>query len=257
VRHHGGVGERRLIFGEAPEQYHRHRPGYPPDLIDQVVGHAGAGGRVLDVGAGTGKLTADLLGHGLVVAALEPSPGMAAVLRRTIGSDPAANVLEVGFEDLPTPPVPFDVLVAGQSWHWLRPGDRLDVAARVLCANGHLVLAWNREEHPGPVGDAIVAAYEAEAPELAGIDDSTWLDPIVTELDADERFGPVAVSELAWPLTRTRDDYLAVLATYSGHRLLPPETRVKLFAAIGAAIDADGGAIALDGRTAVITATRR
>jgi len=251
------VGERRLIFGEAPEQYHRHRPGYPPDLIDRIVGHAGVGGRVLDVGAGTGKLTADLLGRGLVVAALEPSPGMAAVLRRTIGSDPAASVLEIGFEDLPSPSQPFDVLVAGQSWHWLRPGDRLDVAARVLRTGGHLVLAWNREEHPGPIGQAIVAAYEAEARELADIDDSTWLDPIVTELDADERFDDVGRHELAWPLTRSRDDYLAVLDTYSGHRQLPPEKRTKLFAAIGAAIDADGGAIALDGRTTVVTGTRR
>lgn len=251
------MGERRLIFGEAPEHYHRHRPGYPSALIDEVVEHAGVGGRVLDVGAGTGKLTADLLGHGLVVAALEPSPGMAAVLRRTIGPDPAAGVLEVGFEDLPSPSQPFDVVVAGQSWHWLRPGDRLDVTARVLRPGGRLVLAWNREEHPGSVGDAIVAAYVAEAPELAGVDDRPWIDLIAAELEADERFDSVDERELAWPLTRTTDDYLAVLATYSGHRLLPPETRTKLFAAVGAAIDADGGEIALDGRTAVITATRR
>ena len=83
------------------------------------------------------------------------------------------------------------------------------------------------------------------------------MEPIVAELDADERFGDVGRGELSWPLTRSRDDYLAVLDTYSGHRLLAPEARTRLFAAIGDVIDAAGGDITLDGRTAIVTATRR
>ena len=196
--------ERRLIFGEVPEQYHRRRPGYPAAVPDTVASLAGPGGRVLEVGAGTGKLTADLVGRGLAVDALEPSGAMAAVLRRTVGPAAGARVLDIGFEDLPGGAGPDDVVVAGQSWHWLREAQRLDGAARALRPGGHLVLAWNREEHPGPVGEAIVAAYEALAAELAGVDDRAWLDAVVDEVRSDARFADVERREVAWPLTRTR-----------------------------------------------------
>ncbi len=62
--------------------------------------------------------------------------------------------------------------------------------------------------------------------------------------------------EVAWPLSRTRDDYLAVLETYSGHRLLEAATQRALLKAIGNAIDAAGGSIDLDGRTVLVTARR-
>ena len=212
---------------------------------------------MLEVGAGTGKLTADLVGRGLAVDALEPSGAMAAVLRRTVGAAAGVRVLEVGFEDLPRGAGPYDVVVAGQSWHWVREVERLEVAAPALRPGGHLVLAWNREEHPGPVGEAIVAAYEMFAPELAGADDRAWLQVLVDEVRADGRFTDVDQREVAWPLTRTRDGYLAVLETYSGHRLLDPRARRALLAAIGDAIDAAGGSISLDGRTVVVTARRR
>jgi len=252
----GGVGERRLIFGEAPEQYHRHRPRYPREVVDLIATLAGAQGRILEVGAGTGKLTADLLARGLAVEALEPSGAMAAVLRTTIGGSEGATVLEVGFEDLPPGAGPYDVVAAAQSWHWLREGERLDVAASALRSGGHLVLAWNREEHPGPVGAAIVAAYERFGPELAGIDDRAWMQAIVEEVGADARFTDVERREVAWPLSRSCDDYLAVLGTYSGHRLLESASRDALYRAIGDAIEANGGSIDLDGRTVVVTARR-
>lgn len=250
------MGERRLIFGEVPEQYHRHRPRYPREVIDRIATLAGEQGRILEVGAGTGKLTADLLARGLAVEALEPSGAMAAVLRTTIGASEGATVLEVGFEDLPPGAGPYDVVAAGQSWHWLREGERLDVASRALRPGGHLVLAWNREEHPGPVGAAIVAAYESFAPELPGVDDRAWMHAIVEEVGADARFADVERREVAWPLSRSVDDYLAVLGTYSGHRLLEPASRDALYRAIGHAIEANGGSIDLDGRTVVVTARR-
>ena len=250
------MGERRLVFGEVPEQYHRHRPGYPREVVDEIAALAGDAGRVLEVGAGTGKLTADLLARGLTVLALEPSREMAAVLRSTVGPSTRASVLEVGFEDLPAGASGYDVVAAGQSWHWVRAGERLDAAARALRPGGHLVLAWNREEHPGAVGTAIVAAYERVAPELAGLDDRAWLQAVVEEVEADPRFVDVRRRELAWALSRTRDDYLAVLGTYSPHRLLPPAVRAALHQAVGDAIDAHGGSIDLDGRTVVVTARR-
>lgn len=251
-----GQREQRLVFGEVAERYHRRRPGYPTAVVELVVASTGTGGRVLEVGAGTGKLTEALLRRGLRVDALEPSPEMAAVLRRTVAGAPATAVLEHGLEDLPPGAGPYDVLVAGQSWHWLRPGERLDVAHRAVRAGGRLVLAWNREEHPGAVGDAIVAAYRTEAPELVDAGELTWLDALVDELADDHRFDEVERSEVPWPLVRTRDEYLEVLTTYSPHRLLDADVRARLHGAIGDAIDRHGGAISLDGRTTVVTARR-
>ena len=75
--------EQRLVFGEVAEQYDRARPSYPDELFDAIIEHGGlhAGDAALEIGAGTGKATRGFVARGLAVHALEPSPGMARVLR--------------------------------------------------------------------------------------------------------------------------------------------------------------------------------
>lgn len=85
--------EQRLAFGQVAQVYDRVRPSYPPVVIDAVLDFAGVryDGRILEVGAGTGKATTLLADRGLAVLALEPDPAMAAVARMNCAGYPAAR----------------------------------------------------------------------------------------------------------------------------------------------------------------------
>ena len=153
-------------FESAGERYERGRPDYPPEAIDRLVARLGLkpGSRVLDVGAGTGKLTRPLLERGRAVGAVEPVEGMRAMLERTA---PGADIRAGQAEVLPLSAGEVDGVVAGQAFHWFAAAEALDEFVRVLRPHGRLGLIWNRRDLGQPLQAAIgrvVAPYRAGAP---------------------------------------------------------------------------------------------
>ncbi len=121
--------------GQAAEVYERSRPGYPADAVRWLL-PVGAR-RVLDLGAGTGKLTRQLLAEGLDVVAVEPSEQLRALV-------PApAQALAGSAEDLPLPDASCDAVIVGQAFHWFDAAAALPEIARVLRPGGVLGLLWN------------------------------------------------------------------------------------------------------------------
>src|SRR5690348_6638971 len=114
---------RARSFGSVAAAYAEHRPGYPAAALDWALAPAagsasGTGGRtLLDLGAGTGKLTAALLGRGAVIA-VEPDPAMLAELRRRL---PDVDAREGSAESIPLPTGSVDTVLVGQAWHWFDP----------------------------------------------------------------------------------------------------------------------------------------
>ncbi len=126
-------------FGVAADAYERGRPPYPAAAIDWLLpAHAT---RVLDLGAGTGKLTRQLRERGLDVIAVEPSAGMREQLRRAV---PGVPVLGGTAERLPLASNSVDAILVAQAWHWVEPSLAVPEAARVLTPGGRLGLLWNR-----------------------------------------------------------------------------------------------------------------
>jgi SAM-dependent methyltransferase len=126
-------------FGVAADAYERGRPPYPAGAIDWLVpAHAT---RVLDLGAGTGKLTRQLRERGLDVIAVEPSAGMRDQFRRAV---PGVPVLGGTAEHLPLASGSLDAILVAQAWHWVEPSLAIPEAARVLRPGGRLGLLWNR-----------------------------------------------------------------------------------------------------------------
>src|SRR5260370_5524746 len=111
----------RATFDSAAELYDRARPGYPPELFDDLADIAGLtpGARVLEIGSGTGQATLPLAERGFQITAIELGPNLAAVARRKLARFPNVTIVEGAFEDWPLPPEPFDAVVSATTFHWL------------------------------------------------------------------------------------------------------------------------------------------
>ena len=126
---------RALSFGAAAQAYAAARPSYPVEAVRFVLPEGAR--RVLDLGAGTGKLTSVLLDLGLEVVAVEPDDAMRALV------DPRAEVLAGTAEDVPAADGSVDAVVVGQAWHWFDEATALASVRRVVRPGGTLGLLWN------------------------------------------------------------------------------------------------------------------
>ena len=125
-------------FGAAATTYERARPSYPAEAIDWLLPPGAQ--RVLDLGAGTGKLTRGLLGRGPGIVAVEPSAGMRDQLARVLTG---VTVLAGTAEQIPLADHAVDAVLVAQAWHWVDPVRAVPEAARVLTPGGRLGLLWN------------------------------------------------------------------------------------------------------------------
>ncbi|MCI4676895.1 class I SAM-dependent methyltransferase [Candidatus Mycolicibacterium alkanivorans] len=141
--------DRSLSFGSEAAAYERGRPSYPPEAIDWLLP---PGTRdVLDLGAGTGKLTTRLVERGLDVVAVDPIAEMLELLSSALPDTPA---LLGTAEQIPLPDNSVDTVLVAQAWHWFDPERAVAEVARVLRPGGRLGLVWNtRDERLGWVKD--------------------------------------------------------------------------------------------------------
>lgn len=141
--------ERSLSFGSEAAAYERGRPSYPPEAIDWLLPDGARD--VLDLGAGTGKLTTRLVERGLDVVAVDPIAEMLEVLR---GALPATPALLGTAEQIPLGDNSVDAVLVAQAWHWFDLKRAVAEVARVLRPGGRLGLVWNtRDERMGWVKD--------------------------------------------------------------------------------------------------------
>ena len=141
--------DRSLSFGSEAAAYERGRPSYPPEAIDWLLP---PGARdVLDLGAGTGKLTTRLVERGLDVVAVDPIAEMLELLSSALPDTPA---LLGTAEQIPLPDNSVDAVLVAQAWHWFDLDRAVAEVARVLRPGGRLGLVWNtRDERLGWVKD--------------------------------------------------------------------------------------------------------
>ena len=134
-----------LSFAAVADAYDRARPTYPTEAVDWLV--PGAAREVLEVGAGTGKLTEVLLTQGHRVLATDP---LAPMLRHLVRRAPGAGVAVAAAERIPLRARAVDTVVAAQSFHWFDLDRALPEIARVLRPGGHLSLTWNLRDERVP-----------------------------------------------------------------------------------------------------------
>ncbi|GAA0528430.1 class I SAM-dependent methyltransferase [Paractinoplanes ferrugineus] len=196
-------------FGAAAAAYERGRPGYPDPALSWLL-PAGRP-RVVDLGAGTGKLTRRIHARGLPVTAVDPAQEMLDELTRVL---PGVPVRRGTAEDIPLPDNSADVVLMAQSWHWVDPARAVPEIARVLSPGGRLGLLWNlrdqRTEWVHRLGE-IIGNAELER-------DTTVGPP----------FGPVEHATFDWVETLGPDRLIDMVASRSRIILLPPDERAAL-----------------------------
>jgi SAM-dependent methyltransferase len=184
-------------FGEVAADYERGRPGYPEAILGELVSCTGLrpGVAVLDLAAGTGKLTRQLAGLGANVGAVEPSAGMRAQLEDSV---PGVPVFDGTAEAIPVADDSIDVVTVAQAFHWFSTRPALDELARVLRPGGWLALIWNEPPRSGWARELWdlrhrLTGFTGDYPGRG------WQDV----LDADGRFGPRTVTTVVTSVTTT------------------------------------------------------
>ena len=158
--------EARRGFQAGAVAYERGRPGYPRAAIDWLREQLDLrpGRTLLDVGAGTGKLTRELVGTGAEIVAVEPVPAMRAGLERAV---PEARVLDGTAEALPLADESVDAIAVAQAFHWFDVPRTLAEFHRVLRPGGRFALIWNRRLTDQPLHreiSAIIEPYRGDTP---------------------------------------------------------------------------------------------
>jgi SAM-dependent methyltransferase len=207
---------RASSFGSQAEAYDAYRPEYPAALFEWGLSAVrdAPGLRVLDLGAGTGKLTRGLLAAGVDVVAVEPDPAMLGQLARRF---PEVETHRAPAEDLPLPDASVNAVFAGQALHWFDLDRALPEIGRVLRPGGSLVAAWN--------------SYDDRVDWVAGF--VAVVEPLrrTTENDELDRFpqlhewGTVEQVELPHQRVYTVDTLVNVTATQSSMLVAAPEER--------------------------------
>ncbi len=207
-------------FGAAAGAYERGRPPYPPESIDWLL-PAGAR-QVLDVGAGTGKLTRLLSGRGLAVTAVEPSAGMREQLRQAV---PGAAVHAGTAEQIPLAGRSVDAVLVAQAGHWVDPVRAVPEVARVLRPGGRLGLVWNiRDEREDWVARLGAIMRGAEGPHRS---DTASGNPQVGP-----PFGPLERLDVAWVHRLSPAALLDMVASRSYIITMPAAGRAAVLDAV-------------------------
>jgi ubiquinone/menaquinone biosynthesis C-methylase UbiE len=218
----------RTSFGDLATDYDAYRPDWPADTAAWLTGTEPDGPLaangpldVLDLGAGTGKLTSTLAAAGHRVTAVDPSEGMLAVLA---GSLPQVRAVVGTAEHLPFKDASFDVVTVAQAWHWLDQDAAAAECARVLRPGGLLAIAWHRRS-------PAAGSWVEELEELTGDPEYRNRDAIVRRsnlqlpppfeqmqratFDYPQELTPRSLAGVAstWSYVATRDDRDQVLAT--------------------------------------------
>lgn len=240
--------EWREALNSVSEAYDRYRPRYPGQLVPDLIRLAGlpAGGRILEIGCGTGQLTTELAPLGYRILALEPGPDLARIASRNLATHAAVRIVVTTLEDWDGGPERFDLVVAAQSFHLVEPSRRFQLAAKWLVPGGALAVAYSyRMPGDTPAHRVLHAAYARHAPDLRP-DQGNQDTPVEDDFDAAGLFGTVYVARYRWIQEYTGAEYVGLLSSHGTHQMLPEDARTALFGAIADGVAAAGDRLPIE-----------
>jgi SAM-dependent methyltransferase len=223
---------RGASFGAVAAAYDEHRPEYPEAAVRwclaPAVGSSGADVsrlRVLDLGAGTGKLTGVLERLGAEVTAVEPDQEMLAELGRQL---PGIRALAGSAEGIPLPDGSVDAVLCGQSMHWFNLDVALPEIGRVLADGGVLGALWNSDDDRVEWVAGLQSVIRGATRRSLSVQRAMMADFGVRF--APDLFAPLERADFAHGQRRTAASLVATIATHSQLLVMPPAERERLLA---------------------------
>jgi ubiquinone/menaquinone biosynthesis C-methylase UbiE len=215
-------------FGKVAETYERRRPSYPSEAVDWIAERLGLGPgtTVVDVAAGTGKLTRQLVPTGARVVAVEPLAEMREQLRSAV---PGVEVLDGSAEALPLPDAGADAITVAAAFHWFEVDRALPELHRVLRPGGGLAIVGNGRDLTQPLQAAVQEIVGPYLPDLTKLDEE-WL-PV---LEASRLFGPLERFETSFEQLFDAKGLAERMATVSYVARLPDAMRAEVLTRVRA-----------------------
>jgi len=258
-------GGDRMIFDRVAADYDEVRPGYPEELIQDIISISGipADGTILEIGCGTGQATIPFAKRGYCMVCLDVGKELVALARKNLSKYANVSIHCTSFEAWEPGNRLFDLVMAATAFHWLDPAIAYPKAARVMKESGWLAIFSNM--HPTPYTGFFAAVQDVYQQIVPGWRDRSRepsVEEKVRELEEDIRgtglFADVLVKTYRWTKEYTASQYVKLLNTYSDHQRLDEQTRMNLFSAIGDLIERQyGGKITRPYLTALWMAKKR
>jgi SAM-dependent methyltransferase len=228
-------------------------------MVDAVLA-ASRGHRVLDVGTGTGISARPFQQSGWQVLGVEPDERMADLARRS-----GLEVEIARFEEWDEAGRTFDLVIAGQAWHWVDPLIGAAKAADVLRLGGRIALFWNAFSFPADFAEAFSAVYREVLPGFPFFQSGSpggaasyepLCDKAADGIRQSGAFDEPEQWQFEWARPYTKAEWLDAVPTFGGHSQVPPAKLAELLAGIGDVIDRAGGSFTMGYTALVVTATR-
>jgi ubiquinone/menaquinone biosynthesis C-methylase UbiE len=228
--------QRSGSFGRVASAYERFRPGPSPKAIAWMLPDSAR--TVVDLGAGTGAMTKDLLGKVERIIAIEPDDRMRGILAANL---PEVTALSGSGESMPLQTSSVDAMLASSSWHWMNADAALRETARVLVPGGTLGVVWAGPDPDGPfVVQAQAMFSEASGQGGSGTRSAGEPDLGREVMDTENRVetvlriphhSPFAQPEhkiLTWDVPLTADELIGLVGTFSWIITMPDERRAQV-----------------------------
>jgi SAM-dependent methyltransferase len=235
-------------FNRVAEIYDAFRPGYPEELVETILRRSptlARGGKMLEIGSGTGKATLPFARRGYSILCIEPGENLARVAQDNLRDWPLVRWEITTFQDWPETSEEFDLVISAQAFHWVPRPAGFVKAAKILKKGASLAIFWNMQgADKGPVDEELQQVYQNVAPEL---DDHKSAEEVILQREQELRdcdcFDDVELIRFPWTRHYDTRQYLGLLNTYSDHLRMSETQFIQLNEGVADVLERHGGGI--------------